>query len=647
MDIQNRIVGVGDEPLDAIMFNPNNWRIHPKEQQVALLSVLERVGWIQRVIINKRTGNLVDGHLRCLLAERHGDRTVPAIYIDVSQEEEDIILMSLDPIAAMANTDKEKLQELMTQIENDDVGINALMADIAKTEKISLGELLTADARGKLLSERFIVPPFSVLDARQGYWQERKRLWLSQGIESEVGRGETIDGEQIDETTNTGRLTFVKGNHAALDPVSQKIMSTGTNTSVFDPVLCELIYRWFAPHNGVVLDPFAGGSVRGVIAGLLGYKYIGVDLSARQVTADIAQGHKIFRNNDIEFIDVKVSEKMARLLFHGCDEDYVENVCHSSCCDSTTSESGTLITIHPAEQEKIEKHGGVVVGGMLQPINRKCPFKDGRSLCMLHNTDAKPFGCIASPFTLNDNSTLIVRNRYRLLKCYGDGGKPAYVVFRTSLDLIFGKIEAERICVHLDSGGGDIIAKMPLSSYKMLIDNDNIKHGVINVDRATTQPTWLVGDSKDIDVLAPGEYDLVFSCPPYADLETYSDDPRDISNMKYADFLLVYREIIKKSVAMLKENRFACFVVGDIRDEKGFYRNFVSDTIQAFLDAGMMLYNEAILIMSIGSLAIRTGKSFSDYRKLGKGHQNVLVFYKGDTKKIKEFGAIEVNNLEE
>ena len=106
--------------------------------------------------------------------------------------------------------------------------------------------------------------------------------------------------------------------------------------------------------------------------------------------------------------------------------------------------------------------------------------------------------------------------------------------------------------------------------------------------------------------------------------------------MDYDQFKEVYFSIIKKAVAQLKEDRFACFVVGDVRDKKGFYYNFVSDTIQAFKDAGMELYNEIILVNVVGSLAIRVRRQFNGGRKVGKMHQNVLVFYKGDPKKIKE-----------
>ena len=228
----------------------------------------------------------------------------------------------------------------------------------------------------------------------------------------------------------------------------------GGGTSVFDPVLCEIVYRWFCTGRGSVLDPFAGGSVRGVVAGVLGHPYTGIDLRADQIEAN---------------------EKQA----------------------------------------------------------------------------------------------------------------------------------------------------------------DTIKPEV--------KPKWITGNSEKISELAPGQYDLVFSCPPYYDLEIYSDSPGDLSALgTYEEFITTYRNIIAQCCGMLKPNRFACFVVGDIRDKKGFYRGFVGDTIRAFEDAGCQFYNEGILVNVIGSLPIRITKQF-EYRKLGKCHQNVLVFFKGDPKKIKEeFGTVQI-----
>jgi hypothetical protein len=300
------------------------------------------------------------------------------------------------------------------------------------------------------VASRFIMPPFSVLNAREGDWQDRKRAWASLGIKSEIGRGaESYNtggpGSLSSEMKNRGHLTYT-GAAASLDHYRVKEgtrkESQETGTSIFDPVLCELAYSWLTVPGHQVLDPFAGGSVRGIVAGLLGRKYQGHELRAEQVAANLAQCAEI----------------------------------------------------------------------------------------------------------------------------------------------------APQAAIH-----------------------------------------YVTGDSAKTIPDAP-ECDFVFSCPPYGDLEVYSDNTDDLSAMDHAAFLTAYRDIIAKSCAKLRNNRFACFVVGDFRDKRGNYRNFVSDTIQAFLDSGLHLYNEAILVTSVGSACMRVTKQFEASRKFAKTHQNILVFVKGDGK---------------
>ena len=137
---KNRIIGSGEEQLDQIMFNPRNWRIHPMHQQNALKGVLEEIGWVQQVIINKRTGNLIDGHLRCQLAAREGNETIPVVYVDLSEEEEALVLSTLDPIAGMAVTDKEKLDDLFRQFNSDNENVQKLISEIAEKEKLEFGK---------------------------------------------------------------------------------------------------------------------------------------------------------------------------------------------------------------------------------------------------------------------------------------------------------------------------------------------------------------------------------------------------------------------------------------------------------------------------------------------------------------------------
>ena len=145
-----------------------------------------------------------------------------------------------------------------------------------------------------------------------------------------------------------------------------------------------------------------------------------------------------------------------------------------------------------------------------------------------------------------------------------------------------------------------------------------------------------------------GTQDFLFSCPPYFDLEVYSQNPKDASNQKtYKDFLSILDTAFSGAIKCLKENRFACIVVGDVRNKKsGEYYGFPQDIVSIFKKNGMLFYNEIILINVIGSGRFRAGPSMRN-RKVLKTHQNVLVFYKGNPKNIKnEFGTVQIQEIE-
>lgn len=131
--------------------------------------------------------------------------------------------------------------------------------------------------------------------------------------------------------------------------------------------------------------------------------------------------------------------------------------------------------------------------------------------------------------------------------------------------------------------------------------------------------------------IEPESMDLLFSCPPYFDLEHYSDLPNDASNAPtYEAFLQILENAFAGALSCLRENRFAVIVVGDVRNKKtGFYYDFVGDIKRIFKEHGAGLYNELILIESSASTALRAGK-YMEMRKIAKNHQNVLVFYKGE-----------------
>jgi DNA modification methylase len=420
--LRNRITGEGTEAPDQLLANPHNWRRHPKSQSDALEGLLKDVGWVQRVIVNQRTGHIVDGHLRVELALRRSEPMVPVLYVDLTDDEERKVLAVIDPIGGLAETDQDMLDALLTDVTTDEPGLQALLDTLAgiEDEPKNLGSL----------AEQFGMPPFSVLNAREGAWQNRKALWNARIGDKGESREETLFNKSA-------------------------IMEGLPTVSILDATLAEIMVKWFARPGYAALDPFAGDTVFGFVAATLGLDFTGIELRKEQ--ADL--------NND------------------------------------------------------------------------------------------------------------------RVMKA----GLPARYI------------------------------------------NDT---------------------SANMDEHIPDEsVDFVFSCPPYADLEVYSDDPRDLSTMSTEQFMHEYSEILGKTFSKLRPNRFACIVTSEVRGTFGEYIGLVPGTIKAMQDAGYRYWNELILITMLSSLPKRAAIPMHTSRKTGRTHQNVLVFYKGDEaeakKELAESGFIE------
>lgn len=298
-----------------------------------------------------------------------------------------------------------------------------------------------------LLVNKFGWPPFSILNTISWDWQRRKDEWESLGIYS-------TDGRDVKRYNATPTNTFSSRGIEA---------KAAESVSTFDPFLCELMYKWFSIKGMKILDPFSGGSVRGIVASVLGRDYLGIDLSKAQVDANTIQFGNLYESySDIE-----------------------------GTCD------------------------------------------------------------------------------------------------------------------------------------------------------------WIVGDSAEVLQTLPTDFDMVFTCPPYYNLEKYSADIRDLSNLPtYEDFIFKYSEILVSSAEKIKANSFFVIVVSEIRNETvtehSEYLGFVPDTIHILKDiCGLKYYNEIILENNIGSLPMRAPKYFNKSRKIGRHHQNILVFYKGNLSAIKDkFGEV-------
>lgn len=132
----NRIVGSGTEKVDQLLANPKNFRLHPDSQQQALAGAIDEIGFIRSVTVNKVTGCVVDGHLRVTIAARSGVDEIPVEYVELTDEEESKALLFIDPIAALAASDRQKLETLISSVNSDDARVTQMLEDVAAANGI-------------------------------------------------------------------------------------------------------------------------------------------------------------------------------------------------------------------------------------------------------------------------------------------------------------------------------------------------------------------------------------------------------------------------------------------------------------------------------------------------------------------------------
>lgn len=183
---------------------------------------------------------------------------------------------------------------------------------------------------------------------------------------------------------------------------------------------------------------------------------------------------------------------------------------------------------------------------------------------------------------------------------------------------------------------GIVAEKLGFKYTGIDLSDEQIKTNREKANNLNINPKYIVGNSLNIDKLIPDDirFDFVYTCPPYYDLEHYTEDNKDLSNYStYNNFLKDYKIIIGKSLSRLKDDRFAGIVVSNFRDNDGYVINFVGDTIDAFEKHNIRLYNDAVFLQPIGTAFIRS-KSIFKYKKLTKVHQHLLIFYRGNVSKI-------------
>ena len=188
---RSRIVGEGEEAPDQLLANPLNWRVHPKEQVDALEGLLKQVGWVQRVIVNRRTGHVVDGHARVALALRRSEPTLPVLYVDLSEDEERLVLAAMDPIGGMAGTDQGLLDQVLEGLSAQDDGLQALLDSMKATP----GE---AGTEGLTDPEEVPAAPVAPVSRRGDTWVLGRHRLLCGDCTDEAAVTALMQGERAD-----------------------------------------------------------------------------------------------------------------------------------------------------------------------------------------------------------------------------------------------------------------------------------------------------------------------------------------------------------------------------------------------------------------------------------------------------------------
>ena len=191
--------------IDEISLHPRNPKIHSDKQITKIEKSIKRFGWTEDVILSSDNVCLA-GHARIKAAINLGWDTIPCKRTKLTGAEADAYLIADNRLSDLAPYDRDILAELLSDLPKDlaeltgfdSVQVEALLSgeDIPDIEKFIRDsqpeeprEEVDAEPLKGNLSARFGVPPFSVLNAREGWWQDRKRAWIALGIKSELGRG--------------------------------------------------------------------------------------------------------------------------------------------------------------------------------------------------------------------------------------------------------------------------------------------------------------------------------------------------------------------------------------------------------------------------------------------------------------------------
>lgn len=717
-------------PLDMLRPDPQNAREHGDKSYEGILDSYREHGQQKPVVgVYNADGSItvIDGNGQLEAVKRLGWDGLAVVVYNGTMGKARKYALAINRTAELSKWNFEQLGATLLELKaefGDDGLTGTGFTPIEFADITAMGTLPETDkglaggggAHGETeekrrLKDRFLVPPFSILDTRTLLWRQRRDAWKALGIESEEGRAEGL-------AFNVGAFK--------------------SDTSIFDPVLCELVYRWFTPVCDPatpprVLDPTCGGSVRGIVAAALGLAYTGNDLRSEQVSANRAQWAKVSKvlgasaldagaavmTTPEEYVTDPEAQTPVQVGAHG---GWIKRDDLFRVAGVPGGKARTCLAL--IRRAKAEGFNGVTTAGsrsspQVNIVARICAelgipcvvhvpagaltpeleaARDAGATVVQHSPghnsvivarardDAKARGWFCVPFGMECEeatkqtraqvpSVVATEGVKRIVVPVGSGMSFAGILhgLRNSgytgkvLGVVVGADPTKRLDKYAprDWRSGAELVTCPLD-YGTPAPTTRLGHVTLDphyeakcvpylqegdllwivgvrataleatasVTSTVTPPVWVQGDAAAMpQSLLQSQYDLMFTCPPYGDLEQYSDLDSDLSNMPQPEFVKAWRKVIADCVAALKPNRFAVVVIGDYRDSKGFYCNFQGETVAAFEAAGARFYNEAVIVNSAGTLALRIGPQWPS-RKMGRQHQTLLVFFKGDPKQI-------------
>jgi len=729
--------------------------VHPLEGNprrgniAAVAASLTEFGQIKPIVVRAQTGEILAGNHTWRAAKSLGWTHIAISSLDVDEITAKAIVLVDNRTSDLGEYDQEDLLNLLADVADADLELLAATAyseedilalldapvpsleapegppaPLGPTSPSSLPPAPPAAPEGApeggqrrtrlSLSDRFGVPPFTVLNGRENWWMDRKQRWMEMGLLGELGRDDKPRTWYL--APPPRHLEVGTEDKAERDPAGDPLLYGAGSTSVFDPVLCEILLSWFSPSAGLVLDPFAGGSSRGLVSALMGREYFGTDIRPNQIESNRSQVEAVMGDRKALVPEIPKDNLPDVTPVERLEDRGIWLKREDLYAFAGVRGAKVRTCRHFIEQAK-ERGCGVVTAGSRQSPQVNFVAQIAHRLgvpCRVHvpsgeltpeliaakaagatlvqheygyNTviikhareDAQANSHVEIPYGMESQEAItftkpqvanIPEGVSRIVNACGSGMTLAGILW--GLKEAGRKIPVLAVCVgHVPEERLDKWAPTDWRETVEILDHpsdyhvptDDVMLGDVQLDAwyeakciphlqegdllwvsairpsaiaaDAPEPIWVAADGIDVRSVWPhGERQAsaILTCPPYGDLEVYSDDPRDLSTMGYEEFLTELREIMRESVELLEPNSFAVMVVGDFRDQRGNLRGFPAANVSIMQDLGLHLHNEAILTMRLTSLPLRVGRQFDATRKLGMAHQYVQVFLKGDAK---------------